>query len=131
MSNFAELVEGIQHKINDNGAQTQDDAWFRTVFLPTIGRYVEAQVKPLRKRIEELENIQREFKYCGVWNDGTYRNGNFVTHDGSVWHCNCDTSVKPGTDSVVWTLAVKRGKDYAPRLPTKVGPRPQPVERRT
>ena len=76
-----------------------------------------------------------EFKYCGVWNDGTYMRGNFVTHDGSVWHCNVDTSTKPGVDPVVWTLAVKHGKDFTDlsrRLPTKGGARAlSAIEKRT
>ena len=108
-----------------------DDDWLRKELLPTIGRYVESQVKPLRKRIEELETRVAEFRYCGVWHDGAYKRGNFVTHDGSVWHCNVDTCTKPGTDAEAWTLAVKRGKDYAPRLPTQGGPRSQPVQHRS
>jgi hypothetical protein len=85
------------------------EAWYRRVLLPTIGRFVGAQVKPLRERIEALETKIAGFEYCGVWRSGvTFKRGNFVTHDGSVWHCNCDTCVKPGTDPVAWSLAIKR-----------------------
>jgi hypothetical protein len=92
--------------------QTPDDDWFRKVFLPTIARFVESRVQPLRQRIDELENMQREFCYRGVWAVGSYKRGNFVTHDGSLWHCDADnTDTKPGTDPGAWTLCCKRGKD--------------------
>ena len=131
MSDFEDLVENIQQQTNGNGAAHDDDTWVRKELLPTIGRFVKAQVRPLQQRIEELETRMVEFQYCGVWHEGTYKRGNFVTHDGSVWHCNVDTCTKPGTDPVAWTLAVKRGKDNAPRLPTQHSSRQPPVLHRT
>ncbi len=48
--------------------------------------------------------------YRGVYSEGTeYKKGDTVTWAGSVYHCNKDTSDKPGTDN--WTLAAKRGRD--------------------
>ena len=92
--------------------QHGDETWIKTTLLPTIGRFVKSQVEPLRKRIEELEHMQREFCYRGVWAVGSYRVGNFVTYGGSLWHCDRDnTDTKPGTDASAWTLAVKHGKD--------------------
>jgi hypothetical protein len=89
-----------------------EDDWFKKTFLPTMARFIESRVQPLRQRIDELENAQREFCYCGVWATGSYKRGNFVTHDGSLWHCDADnTDTKPGTDASAWTLCVKRGKD--------------------
>ena len=70
MSNFAELVEGIQPKINGNGAQTQDDAWFRTVFLPTIGRFVESRVAPLRQRLKNSNARQSIGNIAAFSNQG-------------------------------------------------------------
>jgi len=50
--------------------------------------------------------------YRGVYVDGkTYGPGDFVTFDGSLWHCNADTTIRPGTGAPAWTLAVKRGRD--------------------
>jgi hypothetical protein len=67
--------------------------------LGSIGKFVRESIKtavePLRERIEELENKQREFRYCGVWGGGPYKQGNFVTHQRSLWHCNLDTENKP------------------------------------
>ena len=107
--------------------------WFKKL-LPLIGwtarELARQEIAPLLRRIDELEAYTKEFTYRGVWHEGTYRRGNFVTHDGSVWHCNADTVVKPGTDPVAWTLSVKRGDTQ--RLPTKGGARPQTiVEERT
>lgn len=92
--------------------QNSDDDWFKKVFLPTIARFVKSQTEPLRQKINELEERQREFCYRGVWAVGSYKRGNFVTFGGSLWHCDRDnTDTKPGTDASAWTLAVKHGQD--------------------
>ena len=88
-----------------------DDVWFKKVFLPTIGKYIAAQVRPLQKRIEELENKTANWKYVGTFKSGeVYHAGNFCTFGGSLWHCQADTLAAPGTDET-WQLCVKRGKD--------------------
>ena len=92
--------------------QHSDQTWLKTVLLPTIGKFVAAQVRPLEKRIAELEERQLEFCYRGVWAVGSYKAGNFVTFGGSMWHCDADnTNTKPGTDASAWTLCVKHGRD--------------------
>ena len=50
-------------------------------------------------------------EYKGVWSDGEgYREGNFATWDGSVWHCNTTgTKQRPGTGPD-WQLEVKKGR---------------------
>jgi hypothetical protein len=79
----------------------------------SVREYVQIALEPLQRRIAELETRERNFGYSGVWQAaGRYCRGNFVSHDGSMWHANCDTSAKPGTSSD-WSLAVKRGKDAA------------------
>jgi hypothetical protein len=61
-------------------------------------------------RDADLE-AQPAFMYCGVWTEGTdYRRGDFVTHDGSMWHAWQATRDRPGT-SQAWQLAVKRGRN--------------------
>src|SRR5689334_11618562 len=71
----------------------------------SIGQFVLEQIKPLKKRIAELEAAQANFGYRGVWNVGSeYRQGNFVTVDGSLFHCNMTTKNRPGKDPVSWTL---------------------------
>jgi hypothetical protein len=49
--------------------------------------------------------------YRGVYLDGkVYERGDLVTLRGSVYHCDVDTTSRPG-DGKDWTLAVKSGKD--------------------
>ena len=86
------------------------DDRFKTL-MPAIGKFVESRMAPLRQRIAELEAKTENFRYVGVYETGNdYHAGNFVTHSGSLWHCQADTSSTPGTDAT-WTLCVKRGKN--------------------
>jgi hypothetical protein len=76
---------------------------------PEIRKFVEAAVTPLQRRIAELED-RPTLSYLGVYEQARqYTRGNFVTHDGSLWHCRADlTRARPGSDSD-WQLAAKRG----------------------
>jgi hypothetical protein len=70
--------------------------------------HFEARINNLEAQLEEA----RAVKYCGVWNSNKqYTKGQFVTHAGSVWHANVNTTAKPSESHIDWTLAVKRGKD--------------------
>ncbi|ABE42913.1 carbohydrate-binding family V/XII protein [Polaromonas sp. JS666] len=65
--------------------------------------------KVLSARLIEIE--KQPFSYDGPHETGkVYDKGRFVTHDGSLWHCNYKTACRPG-DGPAWTLAVKRGRD--------------------
>jgi hypothetical protein len=93
--------------------------------LREIGFQIAQEVKkataPLKERIAQLEKqIQKieQRKYVGVWAVGKYFEGQLVTHDGSMWHCNQDTDQRPGSGPD-WTLAIKRGQDGKPRQPTQ------------
>lgn len=61
--------------------------------------------------------------YRGVFVEGkSYERGDGVTWGGSEWHCNEQTTAKPGDGSKAWTLKVKRGRDGrdgkdAPEIP--------------
>ena len=101
--------------IFDKQQKFQTPDWFVKV-LPLFGLFVQDRIKKenalLSARIADLESRMSEFQYCGVWHDGAYKRGNFVTHDGSLWHCDVDnTDAKPGTNAGAWTLCCKRGKD--------------------
>lgn len=67
----------------------------------------------LEKRLATLE-ARTPFSYEGVF-DGSkkYQRGNFVTHDGSLWHAERETRSEPGAGAD-WKLAVKKGKDARP-----------------
>jgi hypothetical protein len=50
--------------------------------------------------------------FRGVFVGGkVYERGDCVSHDGSIWHCNAETTTRPGDGGPAWTLAVKRGRD--------------------
>jgi hypothetical protein len=68
---------------------------------------IERALRPLERRIAQLE-ARGEIKYVGAWEDREYLRGNFVTANGSLWHCEQPTRSRPGTDAT-WRLAVKQG----------------------
>lgn len=65
----------------------------------------------IKKDIAELQ-ARPAIKYCGTWDaEKVYSVGDFVTDDGSLWHCSdSNVGVRPGS-SEAWRLAVKRGRD--------------------
>jgi hypothetical protein len=48
--------------------------------------------------------------YRGVWREGVHVPGDVATWAGSAWHCQRETTDKPGT-SDAWRLMVKSGRD--------------------
>lgn len=48
--------------------------------------------------------------YRNIWKEGAYKRGDVVTTGGSSWHCQEDTTDKPGA-SKAWAMMVKRGRD--------------------
>ncbi|QHE85886.1 hypothetical protein [Hydrogenophaga sp. BPS33] len=79
------------------------------VFGAAMGDLIREVVEPLEKRLATLE--ANPVQYDGPHESGkVYGKGMFVTHEGSLWHCNYRTASRPG-DGQAWTLAVKRGKD--------------------
>lgn len=76
---------------------------------PVIGDFVLAAITPLRERTKELES-RPTLRYLGIWDASrTYPPGSFVTHAGSVWHADVQsTGIRPG-EGGFWKLAVKRG----------------------
>jgi hypothetical protein len=74
---------------------------------------VRAELLRLSVELKQAELVVRELRYAGVWTDrASYKRGNFVTHSGSLWHCNLDdVHTMPGSDVTAWTLCVKRGED--------------------
>ncbi|MCO5335858.1 hypothetical protein [Delftia tsuruhatensis] len=78
-------------------------------FGAELGKVILEAVLPLKDRIAALEAAP--LHYDGPHETGkVYDKGTFVTHDGSLWHCNHKTASRPG-DGPAWTLAVKRGRD--------------------
>jgi hypothetical protein len=108
-----------------------------------ISEKIAEAVAPLQRRIAELETKifeletrTKNYRYLGTWADGArYEPGNFTTHDGSLWHCNRETTNRPGRDVGAWTLVCKRGQDgrdaLSVRQPTAYRPNGAQMERRS
>lgn len=83
--------------------------------IASVKRYVanalDSRIGDLEARISAAEKKWAALRYCGTYDAGNaYVEGNFVTHDGSIWHANAATTSRPGTDAS-WTLACKHGRD--------------------
>ncbi|WP_082953911.1 hypothetical protein [Mesorhizobium sp. AA23] len=76
-----------------------------------VQHWMTARIAELEDRLKELE--ERSFDYKGVWKaDETYKRGHFVTHSGSLWHCElAGSGIVPGNGAAGWRLAVKRGEN--------------------
>jgi hypothetical protein len=80
---------------------------------PIIRDYLQETLEPLVRRLDDLES-RPQLQYCGVWSgERTYVTGNVVTSAGSAWHCNAETTDRPGA-SPCWVLMVKRGSRGRP-----------------
>ncbi|MDF2810407.1 MAG: hypothetical protein K0S56_1438 [Microvirga sp.] len=77
--------------------------------LYEVADLIKAGLADIAKRTSALED--GGVKYFGVWQAANaYSRGALVTHKGSMWHANTDTSREPG-EGKDWTLAVKSGRD--------------------
>jgi hypothetical protein len=89
--------------------------------LDAIEDYVARAVAPVAKSVVELEAKlavveERMLKGFdrGVWKEGeTYDKGEWVTHHGSLWIAQAQTSERPPSNT--WRLAVKSGRDARER----------------
>jgi hypothetical protein len=107
-------------------------------FLKTIGRFVGAQVKPLKEEIAKLKKQVVELQEGGVRFSGTHQRGNeykrgeICSYDNSLWVALVDVKPMeiPGK-CAAWQLAL-RGVTPEARKPTAGGPRPDStIARRT
>lgn len=78
--------------------------------LETFAAHLGGVVRALEARVKALE--AHPLEYCGTFELGkVYRRGQFVTDAGCLWHCNANTTVRPGAGEAAWQLAVKKGRD--------------------
>ena len=79
-------------------------------------RQRDAQIGELLTRVAALEQ-RKAFAYLGIWDqDEQYREGDFVTHSGSLWHCDSAmTRARPGTSERLATRREARARRM--RLP--------------
>lgn len=79
-------------------------------YVDDLQKEVEGVVVQIGKRLKALEE-RPELAYKGTWDGATqFNEGNFATHQGSLWACKASTRTEPGTSSD-WQLAVKKGRD--------------------
>lgn len=101
------LVRGVA---SVDVVKRSDERTFDIVFL-----YNDGEVE--RKSISVPTQI-----YRGIWKEGTYERGDTVTLGGCSWHCERETSHRPGTNDD-WRMAVKKGTDGKDGKPGEKGER--------
>jgi hypothetical protein len=80
----------------------RSEEWLRLAF---------ARIEALERELNEAKAAPR-LTYKGPWRQGVETlPGEFVTFQGSVWHCNKKTMSRPSDDPAAYTLAVKAGRD--------------------
>jgi hypothetical protein len=128
---------GLSSMRSDLAEKARSDNAQIKLVLQTIGRYVNAQVAPLRKEIADLKAQVAELQAGGVKFSGNYQRGNeyrrgeMCAYDNSIWCAVADVKAMeiPGT-CAAWQLTL-RGQQQ-PRQPTQGGARPETtVQRRT
>jgi hypothetical protein len=79
--------------------------------LHTIAQELGKALGERDRLIAELK-ARSTMKYEGVWAaEKVYNVGDFVTDQGSLWHCwDANCGVRPGS-SDAWQLAVRKGRD--------------------
>lgn len=91
-----------------------------TALLKAIARVLRGELdqltatdEDLRRRVADLEakiESMPAVSYAGSYREGeSYKRGMLVTHDGSLWHAQTETTSKP-PDST-WRLCVRKGRD--------------------
>ena len=89
-----------------------------TVTSPDDGRTFHVKLGGVTHTITTALPIDR-----GVWRDGAYKDGDAVSHGGSIWIAQQDTETKPDSVDSHWRLAVKRGRDGKDGKPGERGER--------
>lgn len=88
------------------------DAAFKTLIdsvASVVRDYVALEVRPLAKRLKELE-ARPMLKYAGTWEEGVlYPAGRLVTRSGALWLSTDTTNRTPGAEASGWRLIVKKG----------------------
>jgi integrin beta 3 len=94
--------DGVNGKDGSNGLSADD------IELVQDGRSVTVKARATGRILGRLTFPIPIYK--GVFKEGTaYQPGDMVTHGGSLWHVNEETTAKPGEGP--YTLCAKRGRD--------------------
>jgi hypothetical protein len=105
--------DDITRRYPDEHWQTQEARIIRQA-LHSVLTSVLMVMGDLRRLTAKVDS-HGSFEYRGVHQEGAiYRKGDFVTHNGSLWHANRPTVETPGEGNSTrddWQLAVRKGKD--------------------
>lgn len=105
----AELARSQPHEGVTTGMISLVSA-FVSRSLKHIGARISGRFDDVEARLAALEQ-RPSLSYRGVWDPRSeYREGEFVTDQGSVWYARRTTRERPGS-SADFQLAVKRGAD--------------------
>jgi len=119
------LTQDMLRELDEAAAGASSSLSAKGHQIVTVASWIIAQKKRseewLRIAFERIDKLERELKqvkatprltYKGAWRQGQETlPGDFVTFQGSVWHCNKKTLSRPGDDPGAFTLAVKHGRD--------------------
>ena len=90
------IVNGVQH----HSTSQVDERTFQSTTLLSDGKLI------------SNEFTMPVMLYKSVYKaDYQYRKGDMVTCSGSLWHCDEDTTERPGGNDSKWTLCAKKGAD--------------------
>lgn len=111
--------DGLPGRDGTNGVDGKDGADGERGFgLDDFDTELQADGRTILLKFVRGENTEtREISlpvmiYRGVHAEAeTYVRGDTVTWGGSLWHCDGETTDRPGEGSKAWTLAAKRGRD--------------------
>jgi hypothetical protein len=94
------------------------DGLYGGVYMDGIAGALSMVSEELRGEVDALRQIVGPgFRYKGVWSYGCEAvPGDVYTSSGSLWYCEQSTGTKPGSDSVRWILAAKKGRDSRDRV---------------
>jgi hypothetical protein len=105
-----DVAEIARQHFSDKNLKAPPSAEHVYELIDALTNAMLGHVKALKKRVAELE-ARPVLRYVGTYDSARlYQSGELVTDGGSIWHCNQDTTSRPGS-SDRWTLACKRGRD--------------------
>lgn len=101
---YIECIEQVYQNLKASGSKgKQFEVEFFAGLLCELAKRIDEDVSATLERLEE----NPPFSYEGVHEQARqYGKGQFVTHNGSLWHCNRLTRQRPG-DGNDWQLAAK------------------------
>jgi integrin beta 3 len=103
--------DGLDGKDGAPGKAGADGLGFDELTHEYDGERTFAVVFTRGETVKRFEHVVPFLLDRGVWRQGAYARGDAVSHGGSLWIAQADTTSKPEDKGSDWRLAVKRGRD--------------------